>query len=107
MLNVFKTDWLNKINASNGPSGRGGNKLRTYCTFKQDYGVEEYCKCIMPKNHRSALCKFRCGVAPLRIETGRYEGLPIDRRICPCCNINVIENENHVLLECSLYNDLR
>ena len=71
----FKTDWLNKINASNGPSGRGRNKLRTYCTFKQDYGVEKYCKYIMPKNHRSALCKFRCGVAPLRIETGRYEGL--------------------------------
>ena len=79
-------------------SFRGGNKLRTYCTFKQDYGVEKYCKCIMPKNHRSALCKFRCGVAPLRIETGRHEGLPIDRRICPCCNINVIEYENHVLL---------
>ena len=30
---------------------------------------------IRPKLQRSALAKFRCGVAPLRIETGRYERL--------------------------------
>ena len=64
----------------------------------------------MPKSHRSALCKFRCGVAPLRIETGRYEGLPIHRRTCPFCSVNndnVIESEYHALFECNLYNDLR
>ena len=43
----------------------------------------------------------------LHIETGINECLLFDRRICPCYNTNVIENENHVLLECSLYNDLR
>ena len=42
-----------------GPSGRGRNKLRLYKTFKQNYIAEN----------------FRCGVAPIRIETGRYEGL--------------------------------
>ena len=66
------------------------------------------CTIIIPKSHRSVLCKFRCGV---KIETGRYEGLPVDRRIYPFCsannNINVIENECHVLFECNLYNDLR
>ena len=65
---------------------------------------------IIPEVHRSALCKFRRGVAPLRIETGRYEGLPLDGRFCPFCNANnnsVIENESHVLLDCNFYWDIR
>ena len=40
-----------------------------------------------------------------RIDTGRYEGLPIDQRLCPFCN--VLEDEKHVVLECSLYDDIR
>ena len=60
----------------------------------------------MPKSHRSALAKFRCGVAPIRLETGRYEGLPEGERTCFNCN-DVVESESHVLIECSLYDDLR
>ena len=32
----------------------------------------------MPQSHRSAFAKFRSGVAPLRIETGRYERLRVN-----------------------------
>ena len=105
MFEKYKNDWLVSINAPLGNSGRGGNKLRTYCTFKNQFEAEKYCKLILPKRHRSALCKFRCGVAPLRLETGRYEGLPVNRRICPFCfqsGIDTIETEGHVLLVCSL-----
>ena len=59
------------------------------------YYVKKYCMLILPKNHRSALCKFRCGGAPLRLETGRYEGLPVNRRTCVFCshvNIDTVEN---------------
>ena len=47
-------------------------------------------------------------VAPLRLETGRYEKITYDERNCFNC-INVVENEEHVLhvLECPLYNDIR
>ena len=58
--------------------------------------VEKYCLLIMPPKHRSALSKFRCGVAPIRIETGRYENLTENERVCPFCNC--IEDEVHVLL---------
>ena len=51
--------------------------------------------------------KFRCGVAPLRLETGRYENLQIDERLCLFCSDQSIENETHVLLKCPLYSDLR
>jgi hypothetical protein len=29
----------------------------------------------MPGKYKRKLAKFRCGVAPLKIETGRYEGV--------------------------------
>jgi hypothetical protein len=60
----------------------------------------------MSIQHRSALAKFRCGVAPLRLETGRYENIPEDRRLCPICKSG-IENEIHVLFHCVAYQDLR
>ena len=47
---------------------------------------------------------IRCGVAPIRIEIGIFEGLPEEGRLCPFCN--VIEDESHVLLDYHLYNDL-
>lgn len=104
-MNKYITDWYASINSIHGTTGRGRNKLRTYCKFKHVFEPEEYCKMILPTRHRSAFSKFRCGVAPIRIETGRYENLRLDDRKCPFCN--VIEDEHHVLLECAIYNDLR
>ena len=82
------------------------NKLRTYKRFKNTYEVEAYVKTVMPRCHRSALAKFRCGVAPIRVENGRYERLPLDERLCPFCNAE-IEDELHVLTVCPMYTDFR
>ena len=98
--------WNNTINSVNGTSNSGGNKLRTYKLFKQSYGTEHYCNLILPRNHRSAFSRFRCGVAPIRLETGRYERLPEAERVCPFCS-SEIENEIHVMLNCPLYDDIR
>ena len=49
--------------------------------------------------------KFRCGVAPIRIETGRYEYLAEILRLCPFCI--VLENKIHVILNCQVYSDPR
>ena len=46
-----------------------------------------------------------CGVAPIRIETGRYENLSVDERKCPFCNNT--EDEGHFLFTCHLYEDIR
>ena len=69
---------------------------------KQKLG-ETYVKIIMQRNHRSAFAKFRMRVAPLRIETGRYERL---ERVCFNC-VDKIESEEHVLLDCPLYQQIR
>jgi hypothetical protein len=70
----FHIQWLQNI--QNTP------KLRTYKLLKNQYNLEKYVELNIPKNVRSAMAMFRCGVLPLRIETGRYKSEPIEDRIC-------------------------
>lgn len=102
IMNEHVTQWYDDISRVSGLSGTGRNKLRSYNLLKDTYQVEQYCKLHMSYPHSSAFAKFRCGVAPLRLETGRYENLPEEERLCPLCKSN-IENEMHVLFECSMY----
>jgi hypothetical protein len=105
-MSEFKTNWATAVNRETAISGRGRNKLRTYKLLKQDFCTEKYCLYILPPGHRSALCKFRCGVAPLRIETGRYENLDENDRKCIFCK-NVVEDEVHAILSCPVYENIR
>ena len=73
MFNTHTNQWKNDIERVSSKNSLGRNKLRTYRLIKTDYNVEHYCKMLMSFTHRSALAKFRCGVAPIRLETGRYE----------------------------------
>ena len=98
--------WYETIQKEGSKSKKGKNKLRTYRCFKESFKSECYVYSIMPKVYRSALAQFRCGTAPLRIETGRYEGLVEEERICSICHLD-IENEMHALLDCPLYNNIR
>ena len=86
--------WLNDINRPESKRGNGRNKLRTYKLFK-------YVKLIMQRSHRSSFAKFRMGVAPLRIEPGRYERIAEVDRVCFNCN-DAVESEEHVLNDCPL-----
>ena len=96
----------NMVSSDTGSAEIGGNKLRIYRMVKTEFETEAYVKCILGRQQRSALARFRCGTAAIRIETGRYEGLPENERICPVCE-NVVEDEYHVLCQCPLYTDLR
>ena len=98
-------EWQTKINRKSNRSGNGRNKLLTYKLFKTDYIAEDFCKMFIPISHRSAFSKFRCGVAPIRIETVRFVNLEVSQRFCPFCNF--VEDEMHVILNCDAYNDLR
>ena len=65
----FKEKWYNDLMLNDH------SKLRTYRLFKNEYGKENYLLKNIPGKYKSAFAKFRCGVAPLKIETGRYEGI--------------------------------
>ncbi len=106
----YDEKWKTEINRESSHNGR--NKLRTYKMLKQDFGPSEYVNNIfINKRQRSAFAKFRCAVAPIRLEIGRYENQPEEHRnshrLCPMCDSQVIESEIHVLTKCNLYIDLR
>ena len=106
MFQNYKDEWKNKIYDGTGSRPNQRNKLRTYKLFKEEYGAESYMTCVMPRSYKSALAKFRCVVAPLRIETGRYVRMPLDERRCFHCK-DFIKDELHVLTLCILYQDLK
>ena len=53
------------------------------------------------------LAQFRCGILPLRIETGRYTGEQIQDRKCRLCDQSSVEDECHFVLHCQLYENQR
>jgi hypothetical protein len=105
-FNQYLDNWIESLHGLYSSHGSGSNKLRTYRNFKFDFETENYIKVLLPYKHRSELAIFRCGVAPIRLETGRYERLAVNDRKCPLCNTDV-ENEIHVLLKCPQYVDIR
>jgi len=82
-------------------------KLRTYRVFKTTFKCEDYVTMDLIKHERSILTQFRCGILPIRIETGRYVGEAPDQRLCVFCNRNAVEDERHLLFFCDMYNELR
>ena len=100
------TKWKAQLDRPTALRGLGQNKLRVYRQYKEEYGTEQYLNVIMPWYHRRALALFRCASAPLRIETGRYENLPVDQRICFYCQ-DAVEDEEHVIAVCPLYAEIR
>ena len=97
LQNIELGKWQQDLNRTSARNGIGGNKLRTYRKFKQIHKTENYLKGLLPRTNRSAFAKFRCGVAPLRIESGRHERLSVDERTCIFCKNQHVESEEHVL----------
>ena len=102
-------EWKKKLLSSTTVAGEryGSNKLRTYKTFKHDFLTELYVCIITQKKYKFAYAKFRCDVAPIRIETGKYGAnrVPPEARLCMQCSR--IEDEFYVLMQCPLYDVVR
>ena len=99
LFSYYAESWPDKV--------RNTPKLRTYRQLKTSYETETYVKLNLLRNERSVLAQFRCGVLPLRIETGRFVGEKPEERLCRLCNYNSPEDEIHFLLDCTLYTTLR
>ena len=99
LLENHKIDWSNKLQTV--------SKHRTYREFKSEYTTEKYLLANMTKLEKSHFAQFRCGILPLRVETGRYSGLSVHERTCTICTSNATEDEIHFLFNCSCYQDLR
>ena len=81
-------------------------KLRTYCLFKNNFIMEDYLY-VFNKRHRHALARLRTSAHTLEIERGRWCNKPVDKRLCLFCTHNVTETEQHFLIECKQYSEIR
>ena len=61
----------------------------------------------MGKRDSSCIAKFRCGVTPLQVEVGPYNGTKLEDRKCILSSRNEIEDECYTFIRCNLYNDIR
>ena len=77
-----------------------------YRTFKQEHAFSPYLSVVKNRHFRNILTRFRCGSHWLEISQGRYSKTPRDLRCCPNCT-SVVEDEQHFLLECPIYNDIK
>ena len=83
------------------------SRLKILKTLKSDFQFEKYIVTLSNRKQRSLFAKTRMGTLPLKVETGRYRGIPRDERICVSCNLGVVEDEGHVFFKCPKYKELR
>ena len=83
--------------------------VRSYVCFKDEFRLESYLFNINDFNLRNVLSKFRLSSHSLEIESGRHKRpkTPVENRLCTVCDLNIVEDEVHFLLECPLYNKPR
>ena len=74
------------------------------CTFIKTFDYEEnkiLVKANLDRRKRSLVMKYKSGVFPIRLKTGRYKGVKEEKRVCQVCNNGAIENEIHFTFKCS------
>ena len=72
MKYIFEFQWRNEIKRTTTRNKGGGNKLRTYSTFKKIFEYEKYLD-LQPKfDLRRNITKLRISSHKLEIEVGRY-----------------------------------
>ena len=111
MKYIFEFQWLNEL--SRNIHLGDGNKLRTYYKFKRKLEYEKYLDSESDFFKRRNITKFRISSHRLEIEIGRYtskgkrERIGKDKRTCKNCDMQKIEDEEHVPMLCPKYQQLR
>jgi hypothetical protein len=99
--NHFQADMFNDTR-----NIEGGNKLRTYRTFKHKIHMEKYLTVINDKNLRKNISRLRISALNLHIETGRHRcprKTPINERLCESCESGEIGDEIHTIIACEKF----
>ena len=104
---TIKTHFTNywKIRISNRDIEK---KLDLYSRVKEGFEVQKYLS--LPKfKDRQIISKLLCSSHKLRIETGRWKQDETlrEERICKICQTNKVEDEDHFIMECPAYDQIR
>ena len=91
------------VNANNNQT-----KIQTYNTLNRDCKIHNiyYDKEVFPEHMRLEFTRFRLSSHNLEVESGRWKRIPHINRTCKCDG-NAIQDELHVLKDCSLTDHIR
>ena len=98
LIDQFKQKWHSELSRS--------NKGKIYLNIKENHGLEMYFN-ILGKKDMLNIFRYRTANHSLPVETGRYDAIPFDDRLCPLCEIGTIGTEKHYLLECPYFSSER
>jgi len=106
MQSDYEIKWQAHIRKDSLPNTP--NKLDTYSKFKINFEMENYVL-NSPLSARRNFTKLRISAHRLAIETGRYSKpiTPRQNRLCTLCNYDKVEDEYHMLMDCTAYKDER
>ena len=92
---IYKKTWYQNVMKSFGES-----KLGFICEYKRNWKFETYIDNLTFKYQR-IVSQFRLSNHNLPIEVLRYNNIKREKRLCQICDLQVIGDENHYLLECN------
>ena len=70
-------------------------------------GEESSCADVKAKRERRVLLKLRGGTVAFQVETGSWQGVKREDRLCKECTRNEVEDVTHWLLRCPAWNSYR
>ena len=99
----FFQEWHSRVE----DSLKDSNRARTFIHIT-NFKVQPYLDKITVKKFQTSLSRLRLSSHRLHVETGRWKKpvtTPFNERKCVICNL--LEDEFHFVLECSIYKELR
>ena len=97
VIDMYVQEWTEAVTNS--------ERHEKYFQMKQTFDRENYLCNIDRFYFRSCFSKARFGMLPLKGNLNRFEK-DFKSKVCPFCK-NVLEDENHFLLKCPTYEELR
>ena len=103
LSDMYIQEWQSQLNSR--------SSCMTYRSLKTDFKQERYLT-LPNKSDRINLSKFRCRNIKIPVVTGGYTNrnnpaTPYENRLCEICNMNVIGDEYHYILECPIFQEHR
>lgn len=106
----YESHWHDALWSDENRRGKcnlGGNKLRTYRTFKTNFQQEKYISNIENQQNRRSMCQLRVSAHNLYIEAQRGKIKNPEDRKCPFCTQTTSEDEMHFFIVCTKYKYIR
>ena len=98
-VDFFKSKWKETIQIT------GASRIAFYKKLKHEGDRAEYTD--LPFYQRKSIAKIRFSSHSLEIEKGRHKKIEPHQRLCKLCTQKAVEDEEHFLCKCGIYDELR